>query len=204
MSMVHTSFAVGGGFETVIWRHRALSAALETRDSERIAHIKQAIRSVPRSLALYDIIDQGYDANLITNEALNQLLDVWLSGAVANATHYVSLFRSNSTPLASWTSATYRSVVTEFEEYDEATRPAWTEAGVSSQSISNTASPAEFTCNNTTTRTIYGAALLSASSKTGAGDASGTLIAATRYTVGRVVEDTDVAAVRYTINAAST
>jgi hypothetical protein len=204
MSIVLNSFVVGGGFETTIRRHRALSAALETKDPERVQHVTRQIRAVPRNMALYDIVEQGFDANLIVNESLDKLLNVWLSGSSANSAHYVSLYKSNSTPLATWTSATYRSLVTEFEDYDESTRPAWTEVGAASQSITNTASPAEFTCNNSATATIYGAALLSASSKTGAGDAAGTLVAATKYSTGRTVQDTDVAAVRYTINAAST
>lgn len=203
MSNIISSFAVGGGFETVIRRHRALSAALETCDPERIAFVKRQIRSAPRKLALYDIVEEGYDSNLIPNEGLNQLLDVWLSGGTAQSTHYVSLFESNSTPSATWTSANYRTSCTEFEDYDETTRPAWTEAGVATQSITNSASPAEFTCNNSSTKSIYGAALLSASSKTGAGDASGKIVAATKYSTARTVEDTDVAAVRYTITAAS-
>jgi hypothetical protein len=204
MSNIINGFTVGGGFETVIRRHRALSAALETEDLERIAAVKRQIRSMGINLAKYDIVDAGFDANLIPNESLTSLLDVWLSGAAANTTHYVSLFQSNSTPLATWTGPTYRSLVTEFTEYDETARPQWQEAGASSMSISNAATPADFTCNNTSTVTIYGAALISASSKTGAGDGSAKLVAATRYATARAVEDTDVASIRYTINAAST
>lgn len=196
------SFTVGGGFETLVRRHRRLSAALESNDPDLVRHVQRALRAAPRDLSKYDVVSEGYDGNLIVNEGLNKLLDVWLSGGAATTSYYISLYKSNTTPAATWTLATYRSLVTEMEDYDESTREVWTEAGASSQSISNTASPADFTIS--ASATIYGAALVSASSKTGAGDSAGWMVAATKYGTARAVLDNDVVTVRYTINAAST
>jgi len=138
--------------------------------------------------------------NVVTDEGINFMLDVMFHGATAEGTWYVSLFESDSTPLTSWTYDAYAdSLVTECTAYDEATRPAYTEAAASSKSITNSADKASFTINNT--KTIYGAALVSLNTKSDhtAGDY---LFCASRFASSRSVVDDDVLRVTVTISGA--
>ena len=136
--------------------------------------------------------------NLVTNEGLDHYLDVALSSATQITAWYVALFEDDHTPAAGNTYATPG--YTESEAYDEATRPAWTEAGVSSQSITNSASKASFTMN--ATKTIYGGALVgggSAASTTGNTAGGGKLLCLSAFSSGKPVEDDDV--IKLTITA---
>lgn len=195
--------SLGGVFETVVRRHRLLSKALETGDPERVSFVQKLISSVPRNLSLYDVVDVAHDANIVVNEGLNKMFDTWLAGGAQTTLYYVSLFSSNSTPSATWTLANYRaSLATEWTNYSEAARPAWSNAGSVSQTITNSANPAVFTA--TAGATIYGAVLCNASNKSGTGDATGFMVAATRYSSARALLTNDVASVSYTISATST
>jgi len=136
--------------------------------------------------------------NLVTNEGLDHFLDVVLSGATQITAWYVVLFEDDHTPAAGNTYATPG--YTESEAYDGATRPAWTEAGVSSQSITNSASKASFTID--ASKTIYGGALVGGGSDANTkGDAAGggTLLCLSAFSSGKPVEDDDV--VKITITA---
>ncbi len=204
MEMLKNILAVGGYFETTIKRHRLLSKALEEGDPEKIKWVQRVIRALGLQRSQYDTILVAQDANLVVNEGLNKMLDMWLSGGTQVSAYYISLFESNSTPAAAWTLANYRSThVTEYTDYSESARPAWADDGPSSQSIANTTTPAEFTATNVAAKSIYGASLVSASSKSGTGDATGYIVAATRYSSARQIQNTDVATVKYTISATS-
>lgn len=137
--------------------------------------------------------------NIVPNQGLNYLLDVGLSAATAKTAFYIGLGGTNTTPLATWTAANVASNFGEATGYTEATRVAWTEAGVSSQSITNSASPAAFTIN--ATDTIYGAFLCSESTKSGT-SATDFLIAAGLFASSRAVESGDSLEITYTISAA--
>ena len=141
------------------------------------------------------VIDTWKEKNIVVNTGLNYILDAALSGGTVNTTHYVGLFSNNYTPIAS-------TLVTNLTEvnakYNELTRPTWTEAGASSQSISNSASPAAFTFN--ASETIYGAFLISNNTK---GGTTGTLIAASKFASARSVIAADVINVTYTLSASS-
>ena len=141
------------------------------------------------------VIDTWKEKNIVVNQGLNYILDAALSGGTVNTTHYVGLFSNNYTPIAS-------TLVTNLTEvnakYDELTRPTWTEAGASSQSISNSASPASFTFN--ASETVYGAFLISNNTK---GGTTGTLIAASKFASARSVIAADVINVTYTLSASS-
>lgn len=195
--------SLGGVFETVVRRHRLLSKALETGDPERVSFVQKLISSLPRNLALYDVIDVAHDHNIVVNEGINKMFDTWLAGGAQTSLYYVSLFSSNSTPSATWTLANYRaSLATEWTNYVEAARPAWAVTSAVSQTITNSASPAVFTA--TAGATIYGAVIATASNKSGTGDATGFMVAATRYSTSRSLLTNDVASVSYTISATST
>ena len=144
------------------------------------------------------VIDKWSDHNLVTNEGLNDLLQVYLGNGTQKATWYVGLFEGNYTPVATVTAATIASAATECVAYDEATRPEWVEAAAASQQITNTASKATFTIN--ATKTVYGAFLVSDSTK---GGTAGVLFAASRFSTARALIDDDQLLVTYTIQAAS-
>lgn len=195
-------FTAGGVFTTEISRHSAMSRALEIGDPVEIALAEEAIRA-GTAKGCYDVVDRDVTHNLIPNEALDNLLNVWLTGSPAQiSARYVALFSADSTPAATWTSANFHATnTTEWEGYSEAARPLWDHGTVSGQSIDNSAAKATFTA--TSPATLYGAALLSASAKDGTSDASGILFAATRFSASRAVVSTDVVNVQYTLTAAS-
>lgn len=141
--------------------------------------------------------------NIVVNEGLEHMLDEVLSDDTVNhvADWYIGIFEANYTPLATDTGANIATNSTESTAYDEATRQAWTEAGVTSKSITNNASKATFTIN--ASKTIYGAFLAEASAKSGN---TGVLMAASNFGVGneRAVVDNDELLITYTLTASST
>lgn len=102
------------------------------------------------------------DENLCPDEFIEHVMDVALSDGTQVSTWYLGLFSDNHTPAAGNTYATPG--FTEADGYDEATRPTWSEAGVSSKSITNSASKATFTMDGTD-GTIYGTFLASDNTK---------------------------------------
>lgn len=141
------------------------------------------------------VIDTWKEKNIVVNTGLNYILDAALSGGTVNTAHYVGLFSNNYTPIAG-------TLITDLTEvnakYNETTRPSWTEAGASSQSITNSASPSAFTFN--ASETIYGAFLISNNTK---GGTTGTLIAASKFASSRAMLSTDILNVTYTLSATS-
>ena len=144
------------------------------------------------------VIDTWEDDNLVVNEGLNSLLNVYLGATAKESTWYVALFEGNYTPVASLTAATFAAAATESTAYTEATRPEWVDAPSTTQQITNTASKATFTINDT--KTMYGAALISDNVK---GGTAGVLFAASRFSVARQVVAEDQLLVTYTVQAAS-
>lgn len=140
------------------------------------------------------------DANLVPTEGLNHILDVALSQATQKSAFYIGIFSGNVTVQSTWTGANWVANATEFTNYDEATRRAWTEAGVAAGVITNTASPALFTIA-TGGGTVRGAALVEASAKSAV---TGVIIAAARFSVDKVMAAAEELRVRYTLTATST
>jgi hypothetical protein len=84
--------------------------------------------------------------------------------------------------------------------YDEAARQTWTDGGVSSQSVSNSASPATFTISTDGT-TVGGLFLTSVSTK---GGTTGTLYAAGAFSAGdKSLDDNDTLDVTATFTQAA-
>lgn len=135
--------------------------------------------------------------NLVVNEGLDDSLDVIFKNGTQVATWYIAIFSSDSTPAAGWTYAT--PTYTEFTNYDESTREEWVEGTISSQSLDNSGTPAEFTCTSGT-NTIYGASMVSVSTKgdTGGG---GVMFSAARFTSSRPFNASEVLKIVVTINA---
>jgi hypothetical protein len=136
--------------------------------------------------------------NLVVNEALDDVLDVYFESGTQSANWYIAIFGSDDIPAGAWTYAV--PVCTEFTNYDEATREAWVTAGVSSQSLDNSASPAEFTCTSGT-NTIYGAMLNNTSTKGDVAAGSGILYSAARFGASRPFNAAEVLKIVITINS---
>src|SRR5574343_2078399 len=141
-----------------------------------------------------EVIDEWEDHNLVVNEGLNAALNIMFHGTTQITTWYIGVFEGNYTPVSTVTAATITSASTECTAYDEATRQAYDEAAASSQSITNSASRATFTFN--ATKTIYGAFLVSNSTKSGT---TGTLDAAARFGTAKSVVDDDQLLLTYTL-----
>lgn len=138
--------------------------------------------------------------NIVVDEGLEHILDVALSNGSQNSAWYIGIFKNNYTPIAGNVAATFPLSGTANEistEIDETTRPAWTEAGVSSKTITNSASPAVFTAN--TSVSVYGAFLVSTNT---IGGTSGVLCAAAKFAAVRNLVSTDVLNVTYTLTIA--
>jgi hypothetical protein len=144
------------------------------------------------------VIDEFDCPNLVVDQGLNSLLDVYFHGDTQVTTWYLGLFEGNYTPVAGVTAATITAASTECTAYDEATRQAFVEAAAASKSITNSASKATFTFN--ATKTIYGAFLVSNSTKSGT---TGTLFSAARFGSSKSVVDDDQLLLTYTFTASS-
>ena len=140
--------------------------------------------------------------NIVTNEGLDHALDVLMGATSKDATWYIGLIRDDS-----WTAVAAGDTAAqingsngwqEADEYDEAVRQTCTFAAASSQSITNSASPAVFTMSDT--ETIKGCLLANTSTKQGT---SGVLFSCAVFTAGdRDVVDNDVLNVTYTLTSA--
>lgn len=144
------------------------------------------------------VIDEWEDKNLVVNEGLDALLNIMFHGSTQITTWYMGVFEGNYTPVATVTAATITSASTECTAYASSTRPEYVEAAASSQSITNSASRASFVFN--ASKTIYGAFLVSTSTKSGT---SGTLFSAARFSSSKAVENLDELLLTYTFTASS-
>jgi hypothetical protein len=135
--------------------------------------------------------------NLVTNEGLNYALDAALSGGSPDTTWFVLLTDDTPTVAAGDTLASHAGWV-EVTDYDESNRVAWVDGGVSSQSVSNSGSPAVFTIDTNST-TIGGAGLAGVNTGT-----SGALYAVGAFTAGsKVLDDNDTLSVTITATLAA-
>jgi hypothetical protein len=147
-----------------------------------------------------EVIHTEDSTNIVVDEGLTYILDTALSAATQKTSWYIGIFKNNYTPIAGNVAATFAGsgVANEVStEVDETARPAWTEAGVSSKTITNSASPAAFTAN--TSVSVYGAFLISDSTM---GGTSGTLCAASKFSSVRNLLNTDVLNITYTLSIA--
>lgn len=145
-----------------------------------------------------EIIDEFDDKNLVTNEGLNDNLNAFFNAGTQRTSWYLGVFEGNYTPVATVTAATIAAAATESTAYASATRPQWNPASPSAQAITNSASKASFVFN--ATKTIYGAFLVSSSTK---GGTAGVLWSAARFSVAKAVQNLDELLLTYTFTAAS-
>lgn len=145
-----------------------------------------------------EVIDEFEDPNLVVNEGLNSLLGVMFNSATQITAWYMGVFEGNYTPLATETAATIATASTESTAYASTTRPAYVQAAPSSQSITNSASRASFVFN--ATKSIYGAFLVSTSTKSGT---SGVLFSAAKFSAVKSVQSGDELLLTYMFTASS-
>jgi hypothetical protein len=145
-----------------------------------------------------EVIDEWEQPNLVVNEGLNSLLNVYLNGASPFGSWYLGIFEGNYTPVATDTAATIAGNSTESTAYTAATRPQWNPAAASGQAITNSANRATFTFN--ATKTIYGAFLISSPTISGT---TGTLFSAARFATAKNVVNLDQLLLTYTFSASS-
>ena len=143
--------------------------------------------------------------NLIVNEGLVYLLNVGLSAGAQLSTFYVAPFYNNVTPIAGLTAASFNADQGEFDNYSEPARPTWVDAGVVSQYIENTATPALITVaagvDSPSDVQVWGAALISASGKL---SGLGTMIGCAKFTAARTgLQLNDELRLKYRVTASS-
>lgn len=139
--------------------------------------------------------------NLIPTEGLAHILNVALGTTPKPASYHLALFSAAAQPQANWTAAGFASTASEIvsmaEGYSAATRPTWTPANTSTNSIDNMAAVAKVTMKTASSLTVQGAAMLTSSAK---GGTTGALISASKYASPRVFQDGDTYEIGYRIS----
>ena len=137
--------------------------------------------------------------NLVVNEGLDDLLDNYLKGSGYTAAFYVGITGTSPSFAAGDTMGSHDGW-TEVEAYDEATRETLTLGAVSSQSVDNSASKAQFTIDTNGTK-IGGAFVSTDDEKGGSG---GTLYGGAALSAGdKELDDDDTLDVTVTLTAAA-
>ena len=168
------------------------------RPMENLTRVEQGLVLARMRIhgAPYGLIHKQFSRNIVTNEGLDKVLDSLLHND-ASATWYCLVVESDTDAAAGMTHET--PVFTESTSYDEATRPEYVDVASSSQSITNTASPATFTIS--ATKTFYGAALADKDTKNDQ-TAANCLLCYSKFGTSRALVDDDVLNLTYIMNAA--
>jgi hypothetical protein len=144
------------------------------------------------------VIDEFEDCNLVVNEGLNSINDIYFHATAQITQWYLGVFEANYTPVSTVTAATIASASTECTAYASSTRPTYDEAASASQVTTNAASRASFVFN--ASKTIYGGFLVSNSVK---GGTSGTLFAAAAFSASKGVVSGDELLLTYAFTSTS-
>lgn len=122
------------------------------------------------------------DYNLLPTEGLNHIWTATVANGTQVTTWYTAIHSGTGTPASTWTAANYASNATELTTaYSEATRVEYEEGTPASGSVDNSANKATFTAASTSV-TVWGAALLSLSTK---GGMTGTLLSVSKFASSR-------------------
>lgn len=147
------------------------------------------------------LIGRTFCHNLVTNEGLNGDLDIMFHGSTQITTWYCVISETDTAAAAGMTYAVPS--FTEWQAYDEATRPEYVEAAASGQSITNSANKAVFTAN--AGKTLYAAGLVgggSAPSTKGNTAGGGKLFNFGHFAADQPVVDDNVVNLTITLTAA--
>jgi hypothetical protein len=145
-----------------------------------------------------EIVEEFADDNLIVNQGLNDILNCYLNAGSQTTSWFLGIFQGNYTPVSTDTASSIAGNSTECSSYSSATRPAWSPAAPSGQSITNAANRATFTFNAGVT--VYGAFLISNNT---IGGTSGVLLAAAQFGTPKSVVSSDQLLITYQLNASS-
>jgi len=143
------------------------------------------------------------DHNLLGDEGLNHMLGVVLKSGSQVTTWYCMLQETNGTPTSTISAGTYQSAVGEItsgaEGYSQATRVLWVGDAVDTTNteVVNLASPAAFTIVTATSLPVYGAALISTSTK---GAEVAPLLSAGKFTAVRNLANGDTFNLKYKVD----
>jgi hypothetical protein len=141
--------------------------------------------------------------NMIVTEGLNSLLDVYLDAGTQIAAWYVIPIETNTAPALTMTYAV--PVFTECTAYTESDRQAYDPAAASGGVMTNVASKAVFSINDT--KIIYGAALVGGGTDADVkGDVAGggTLFCYSKFSAGKGVESGDTFRITISVTIANT
>ncbi len=149
------------------------------------------------------VIGRYHFPNGITNQGKNALLDIMFHGTTQITSWRIGLIDATGATLAA--TDTYAGINDangwdEFDDYDEATRPEWTEGAAASQSITNSTA-VTFTLN--AAGTIHGLFVVgggTAASTKNDNAGGGTLWATAPFTTPKPVESGDQFKVTYAVN----
>ena len=144
------------------------------------------------------VIDEWDSPNIVPTEGLNHILGVELAGTTQVTSWFLAPYEANSTPASTWSASNFTANSTESTAYTSSTRVAWTPGSASGGVISNSASPATFTFN--ATKTIYGAGLLSVSTKSAT---TGILFSASLFSSAKSVVNLDQLILTYSFTLTS-
>lgn len=139
--------------------------------------------------------------NLVVNEGLNHILDIVLSGGTQLTTWYLGLINGSSPTIAAGNTYASHGGWSENTNYSQSNRPTWSDAGPSSQSITNSASPATFSINSNG-QTIGGAFLASNNTKGDTAASGARLYAAGAFASAKALDNGETLTVTATFTAA--
>lgn len=123
-----------------------------------------------------EVLHREVKFNRIPQQGIDFLIQSPFGDVAAIPNFYCALFRENVLPTADMTAADLPSVLGEFTEYSEATRPSWDRLYNGAGTWSNAESRAIFTA--TVERDIYGSVIVSNPVK---GSNTGLLLSIVRY-----------------------
>lgn len=144
--------------------------------------------------------DERIDPNLLPTNGLIDILNVYFKQGAQRTAFYLAPFSGNVDPVATLTGANFTATQTEFNDYSEGTRPAWTPpaGALAAASIDNGASPGVCTIS-VANSTVWGFGLLTTPAKD---DVTGLLVACSKFATARSgLQVGDKLNVEYTITA---
>lgn len=143
----------------------------------------------------WNLKEETTDRNTITTQGHNKILGVMFNAATQISTWYIGLFETNTTPSTATTYAT--PVFTECTAYSELVRQTFTESAPTGGSLDNSANKASFTMS--TTKTLYGAFLCSATTKGDTIAAGAVIYAASKFAASKSVINGDIIKITVTV-----
>lgn len=191
---------VGGTFTV---QHRRRASLIDVADHDLADMERRGL--LPPVVPGEDMVSVGWETvhNIVTNEGLDHLLDATLSGATQITAWKVAISKSNTTPLSTHTYAVPGYTEITGSDVDEASRQAWTDGGVSSQSVDNVGNEAVYTAAGTFT--AYGAAIVGGGSGAATlADAAGggKLYSSGLFAASKALTASDTLTTTYTLTSA--